>query len=123
MSIAKKIEESGLQSAQVRKYLTEVSSSTSSAPIRRQSGSAAKNITAPIMTDVMNIIITEQENTLFAVSLSFLPSAIEIGTDAPTPIRSAREKLIITSGIAIFTAANAPSPSKFQIIGGIIILS
>ena len=35
---------------------------------------------------------------------------MDMGADAPTPIRSASEKFIITRGIAIFTAANAPSP-------------
>ena len=95
----------------MRRYLTEVSSRRSSAPIILQRGSAAKNITAPIITAVTNIIMTEHEKTLLAVLCSFLPSAIDIGTDAPTPIRSASEKFIITSGIAIFTAANAPSPS------------
>ena len=59
----------------------------------------------------MNIIRTEQEKTLFAVLWSFFPRAIEIGTDAPTPIRSASEKFIITKGMAILIAAKAPSPS------------
>ena len=48
---------------------------------------------------------------LFAVLWFSLPSAMEMGADAPTPMRSASEKFIITRGIAIFTAANAPSPS------------
>ena len=65
----------------------------------------------PIIIDTQNIIITEHENILFAVLWSSLPSDTEIGADAPTPMRSASEKFIITRGIAIFTAANAPSPS------------
>lgn len=53
--------------------------------------------------------ITEHENILFAFLGSSLPSATEMGAAAPTPIRSASEKFIITRDIAIFTAANAPS--------------
>ena len=35
---------------------------------------------------------------------------MEIGTDEPTPIRSAREKLMMTKGMARLTAANAVAP-------------
>ncbi len=75
------------------------------------SGSAAKNMIVPIITDAIRIKIIEQEKILFAVFSSFFPRAMEIGTDAPTPTRSAIEKLIITIGIAILTAANATSPN------------
>lgn len=47
----------GLHSAQVLRYRTEVSSSTSSAPIIRESGSAAKYMTLPMNTDVRKIMI------------------------------------------------------------------
>ena len=68
-----------------------------------------------MMTDAIKIKMMEQENTLFAVFSSFLPSAMEIGTEAPTPTRSAIEKFIITRGIAILTAANAASPNLWPI--------
>jgi hypothetical protein len=37
---------------------------------------------------------------------------MDMGTAAPTPIRSAREKLIMTKGIARLTAAKAVEPRK-----------
>ena len=92
-------------------YLTEVSRRRSSAPINLERGSAVKSIIVPIITEAMKISTTEHEKTLFAVFSSFLPKAIEIGTDAPTATRSVKEKLIIIMGKAIFTAANAASPS------------
>ena len=61
---------SGPRSAQVRRYLTEVSSSSPSAPISLESGSAANTMIVPMITDAISIITTEQEKTLFAVSLS-----------------------------------------------------
>ena len=110
LSAAKKRVASGPQRAQVRRYLTEVTSNSPSAPIIRASGSAAKNMMLPISTAARKIIMTAQEKTLFAVSWSPFPSAMDIGAEAPTPIRSAREKLIITSGMAILMAAKALSP-------------
>ena len=70
MSIAKKMVASGPRSAQVRRYLTAVSRSAPSAPISLESGSAAKIMIVPMTTEAIKIIMTEQENTLFAVSLS-----------------------------------------------------
>ena len=92
-------------------YFDEVCKRLSSAPINLAKGSAAKNITVPIITDAIKIKTMEHEKILLAVVSSFLPSAIEIGTDAPTPTRSASEKFIITRGIAILTAAKATSPN------------
>ena len=37
---------------------------------------------------------------------------MDIGTAEPTPMRSAREKFIITKGIARFIAAKAVSPKN-----------
>ena len=67
MSIAKKIVARGPHNAQVRRYRTDVSSSSLSAPIILAKGSAAKNIMLPISTEARKISIIEQENTLLAV--------------------------------------------------------
>ena len=102
--------DSGLHRATVRIYRTAVSRSSPSAPISRESGSAAKNMILPITMDAINIIITEQVKVLLALLWSSLPSATEIGAEAPTAMRSEIEKLINTRGIAILIAAKALSP-------------
>lgn len=49
---------------------------------------------------------------MFASCSSFLPRLMEIGTEEPTPIRSASAKLMMTKGIARFSAAKGVSPKN-----------
>ena len=56
------------------------------------------------------IMMQAQVNMLWASFSFFRPRFMDMGTEAPTPIRSAREKLMITKGIARFTAAKAVEP-------------
>ena len=65
--MAKKSAARGLQSAAVRRYLTDVSRRTSLAPMSLAKGSAAKNIMLPMAMETQNIIITDEEKTLFAL--------------------------------------------------------
>lgn len=67
---------------------------------------------APIKMPVATIMVQAQENMLFASSSSLRPKWMEMGTEEPTPIRSAREKLMMTKGIARFNAAKAVSPKN-----------
>ena len=62
---------------------------------------------APVPT----IIRQAQVKILLAAFSSFWPSRTEMGTAEPTPMRSARAKLMITKGIARLMAAKAVSPS------------
>ena len=66
-------------------------------------------------TDAEKMRTKEQEKKLLALARSPRPSAMEMGTDEPTPTRSASEKLIMTKGMARLTAANAASPSRCPI--------
>ena len=109
--MAKKMVVMGLHRAYVRMYRAAVSARLSSAPMNRARGSAAKNITVPITSAAIKISRIEQEKILLAVFSSFLPSAMDMGTEEPTPTRSDREKLIRITGKAILTAAKAASPS------------
>ena len=51
-----------------------------------------------------------QEKMLLAAASRFWPRLMDMGTDEPTPIRSASAKLMITNGMLKFSAANAVSP-------------
>ena len=61
-------------------------------------------------TPVPTIIRQAQVKILLASSPSPLPSRTEMGTADPTPMRSAREKLMMTKGMARLTAAKAVAP-------------
>ena len=74
---------------------------------------AEKKIASPSSRPVTTIIRQALVNMLLASASFFSPSRTEIGTADPTPIRSASEKLMITSGIARFRAAKA-SPASIR---------
>ena len=62
---------------------------------------------APTTAPVMTIIRHAQVKMLLASSSCPWPRWMEIGTEEPTPIRSASAKLMMTNGIARLSAANA----------------
>ena len=88
------------------------SANSPSAPISWIKNGAVTNKIAPIIAPEATIMIHEQVKMLFAFSSSFLPRQIDIGTEEPTPIRSANAKFMITKGIARLRAANAVSPKN-----------
>ena len=83
-----------------------------SAPIRRIREGAAANRMPPTPIPARTIIMQAQVKILCASFSFFFPKAMAMGTAAPTPIKSAREKLIITKGMARLTAAKAVAPKK-----------
>ena len=78
---------------------------------RIRNGAAAYRI-MPITMPAIKIIRHAQVKILFASCSFFLPRLTEIGTDEPTPIRSASAKLMITNGIARLRAAKGVSPKN-----------
>ena len=72
---------------------------------------AIRNIRKPSMADAMRIRMTATEKMLSASFFLPCPRLMEIGTDDPTPIRSATAKLMMTKGIARLIAAKAVLPS------------
>ena len=97
----------GEQSAYTRRYCTANAANCPSAPIMAISHGAAAYITAPIRMPVVKIIRQAQVKMLLACLSRPCPSAMEIGTAEPTPMRSASEKLMNTNGNARFSAAKA----------------
>ena len=59
------------------------------------------------------IMIQALVKMISALSFLPLPRKMDIGTEEPTPIRSAREKLMMTKGSARLSAAKAVSPRKW----------
>ena len=101
---------SGEHRAYTRRYSIASPANSPSAPIRRIRSGASRNKMPPIRIPAAKIRIQAHVKILFA-SFSFpAPRAIEIGTAEPTPIRSAREKLMTTKGMARLMAANAVAP-------------
>ena len=98
--------------AYVLMYMTAWDANSPSAPISAIRRGAAKNSSPPIARPARKIRTIARENILFASSPLPSPSAIDIGTEEPTPMRSAREKFMITKGIARLMAANAVLPRK-----------
>ena len=98
--------------AYVLMYMTAWDANSPSAPISAIRRGAAKNNSPPIARPARKIRTIARENILFASSPLPSPSAIDIGTEEPTPMRSAREKFMITKGIARLMAANAVLPRK-----------
>ena len=60
----------------------------------------------------ITIIRQAHVKILLASFSRFCPSFTEIGTEEPTPIKSARAKLMMTKGMARFNAAKAVVPRK-----------
>ena len=100
----------GEQRAYTRRYWTAMAAKSPSAPIRRISSGAAAYRMPPTAAPAPTIITQAQEKMLLASSSCFRPKLMEMGTEEPTPIRSARAKLMITKGMARFSAAKAVSP-------------
>src|SRR5699024_4254100 len=69
-------------------------------------------MTAPITAPAPTIKKQAQVKMLLAFCRSFWPRATEMGTDEPTPTRSAREKLMMTKGMARLRAANEVESRK-----------
>ena len=101
---------SGEQRAYTRRYCAAKSSNSPSAPISDISAGASAYSSAPTAAPATIIIITAQVKMLSASRFSPRPRLTDTGTDEPTPMRSARAKLIITNGIARLSAAKAVSP-------------
>ena len=74
------------------------------------SSGAAAYKSAPTATPAPTIMAQAQEKMLLAAASRFWPKLMDMGTDEPTPIRSASAKLMITNGMLKFSAANAVSP-------------
>ena len=100
----------GEHRAYTRRYCTASPASSPSAPIRVRRAGAARKRTAPMRAPVPKISRQAQVKILLAARSSPWPRRTEMGTEEPTPIRSARAKLIITKGIARLMAAKAASP-------------
>ena len=103
----------GEHSAYTRRYCTARAANSPSAPIRRISAGAAAYSTPPITAPAATIIRQAHVKMLLACMPCFLPRHTEMGTAEPTPIRSAKEKLITTNGMARFSAANAVVPRNW----------
>ena len=112
LSMAKTMVVTGEQRAYTRIYCTARDANSPSAPIRRIREGAAANRMPPTPIPARTIIMQAQVKILCASFSSFFPKAMAMGTAAPTPIKSAREKLIITKGMARLTAAKAVAPKK-----------
>ena len=81
--------------------------------MRARSAGAPRYIVAPVTAPVTRIRIVAHVKTLFASARSPRPSATEMGTADPTPMRSASAKFTITNGIARLMAANAVAPTNW----------
>ena len=112
LSIAKTMVVNGEQRAYTRIYCTARDANSPSAPIRRINRGAAANRTPPTATPARTISRQAQVKMLWASFSFFFPRAMAMGTADPTPIRSAREKLMMTKGMARFTAAKAVAPKN-----------
>ena len=101
----------GENRAYTRRYRAASSASSPSAPMSSISRGAEQKRAAPTSAPAPTIIRQAQVKMLLAAASSFWPSRTEMGTAEPTPMRSARAKLMMTKGMARLMAAKAASPS------------
>ena len=67
-------------------------------------------MSAPVAAPEAKISTQAQVKMLSASRFSPLPRSTAMGTEEPTPMRSARAKLMMTKGMARLSAAKAVSP-------------
>ena len=94
----------------MRRYITACDANSPSAPIIFMKKGARMYMKSPINIPKNTMRTQESENILSAVSFFPSPRKIEMGTEEPTPIRSAMAKFMITNGIARLTDAKAVAP-------------
>lgn len=112
LSAAKTMVVTGEAIQYTRRYCTAWAAKSPSAPIMAMRAGAARYSTAPMAAPVPTMSRQAQVKMLLASWSSLRPRAMEMGTAEPTPIRSAREKLMMTKGMARFRAAKAVLPTN-----------
>ena len=99
---------------QVRAYVTQFASISSSAPRNLATGSANTIPSTDSVTPSMNVRYIIIENPRRACSSFFSPRHFATSALPPVPIMNPTPPSIIRNGITRFTEANAVLPTKFD---------